>query len=95
LTLFVGGDAATLERARPALDAVGRQIVHLGPTGAGATWKLIHNMMLAVHVAAAAEAIALAEQAGFDPAQTASLARFPITKCRIRRRRSSLRIPAV
>ena len=73
LTLFVGGDAATLERARPALEAVGRQIVHLGPSGAGATWKLIHNMMLAVHVAAAAEAIALAEQAGFDPAQTASL----------------------
>ena len=73
LTLFAGGDAATLERARPALEAVGRQIVHLGPTGAGATWKLIHNMMLAVHVAAAAEAIALAEQAGFDPAQTASL----------------------
>jgi len=73
LTLFVGGDPATLERARPALDAIGRQIVHLGPSGTGATWKLIHNMMLAVHVAAAAEAIALAAKAGFDPAQTAGL----------------------
>lgn len=73
LTLFVGGDPATLERARPALDAIGRQIVHLGQTGAGATWKLIHNMMLAVHVAAAAEAMALAAKAGFDPAQTAGL----------------------
>jgi len=73
LTLFVGGDPATLERARPALDAIGRQIAHLGPTGAGATWKLIHNMMLAVHVAAASEAIALAAKAGFDPAQTAGL----------------------
>jgi 3-hydroxyisobutyrate dehydrogenase len=73
LTLFVGGDPATLERARPALEAVGRQIVHFGPTGAGATWKLIHNMMLAVHVATAAEAMALAARAGFDPAQTAGL----------------------
>ncbi len=73
LTLFVGGDPATLERARPALDAIGKQIVHFGPTGAGATWKLIHNMMLAVHVAAAAEAISLAATAGFDRAQTASL----------------------
>jgi 3-hydroxyisobutyrate dehydrogenase len=73
LTLFVGGSAATLERARPALEAIGKQIVHLGPTGAGATWKLIHNMMLAVHIATASEAIALAGKAGFDPAQTASL----------------------
>ena len=73
LTLFVGGDAATLERARPALAAISRQIVHLGPTGAGATWKLIHNMMLAVHIATAAEAIALAAKAGFDPAQALSL----------------------
>jgi 3-hydroxyisobutyrate dehydrogenase len=73
LTLFVGGDAAALERARPALEAISRQIVHLGATGAGATWKLIHNMMLAVHVATAAEAIALAAAAGFDRAQTASL----------------------
>jgi 3-hydroxyisobutyrate dehydrogenase len=73
LTLLAGGDAATLARARPALEAISRQIVHLGPNGAGATWKLIHNMMLAVHVATAAEAIALAAKAGFDPAQTASL----------------------
>ncbi len=73
LLLFVGGDAAALERARPALEAVGSKIVHLGPNGAGATWKLIHNMMLAVHIAAAAEAIALAEKAGFDHAKTLQL----------------------
>jgi 3-hydroxyisobutyrate dehydrogenase len=73
LTLLVGGDAGALERARPGLEAISRQIVHLGPTGAGATWKLIHNMMLAVHVAAAAEAIALAAKAGFDRAQVLSL----------------------
>ena len=73
LTLFVGGDAAALEEARPALAAISRQIVHLGAAGAGATWKIIHNMMLAVHVATAAEAIALAGKAGFDPAQTLSL----------------------
>ena len=73
LTFFVGGDAATLERARPALEAVGAKIVHVGPTGAGATWKLINNMLVAVHAAALAEALALADNAGFDRKTVAGL----------------------
>jgi 3-hydroxyisobutyrate dehydrogenase len=73
LAFFIGGDAAAIARARPALEAVARQVNHLGPTSAGATWKLIHNMMLAVHIATAAEAIELAARAGFDAAQTTAL----------------------
>ncbi len=71
--LFVGGEAATLERVRPALEAISKEINHLGGTGAGTTWKLINNMMVAIQVAAAAEALALAERAGFDRAQVADL----------------------
>jgi 3-hydroxyisobutyrate dehydrogenase len=48
LRLFVGGAAAALEQARPALNAVSRQIVHLGPNGAGAVMKLVNNLMGAV-----------------------------------------------
>jgi len=73
LVLFVGGEAATLDRARPALEAVSREINHLGGTGAGATWKLINNMVVAIQIAASAEALALAEKAGFDRAQIAAL----------------------
>jgi 3-hydroxyisobutyrate dehydrogenase len=67
LTFLVGGDAAVVERARPVLAAVGRGTQHLGPVAAGATWKLINNMLVAVQVSVLAEAVALADRAGFDP----------------------------
>ena len=73
LVFFVGGDAATLAKARPAFDAVGQAIHHLGPTGAGATWKLINNVMGAAHPAVVAEALALAAKAGIDLAQATEL----------------------
>jgi 3-hydroxyisobutyrate dehydrogenase len=73
LTFFVGGDAATLDDARPALAAVGGKINHLGGVGAGSTWKLVNNLLIAAQTAALAEALRLAEKAGFDSAQTASL----------------------
>ena len=70
---FVGGDAATLEVARPALAAVSARIDHLGATGAGATWKLINNALIASQVAALAEALHFAKRAGFDPDVAKSL----------------------
>lgn len=73
LNLFVGGEATTLEKARRALEAISRQINHLGPVAAGATWKLINNMMTAVSLAVISEGLALAERAGFDPQQIAPL----------------------
>ena len=73
LVFFVGGDTATLAKARPAFDAVGQAIHHLGPTGAGATWKLINNVMGAAHLAVVAEALALAAKAGIDLAQATEL----------------------
>ncbi len=73
LVFFVGGDAATLARARAALDAVGQAVHHLGPTGAGATWKLINNVMGAAHLAVLSEALALAAKAGIDLTQAVEL----------------------
>jgi 3-hydroxyisobutyrate dehydrogenase len=73
LKLFVGGDAATLEKARPALEAISQEINLLGPVSAGATWKLINNMMTAVHMAAVGEGLALAEKAGLDMQQVAQM----------------------
>lgn len=69
LKLMVGGDAAALERARPALEAISQRIIHFGPTGAGATIKLVNNLMGGVQAAVLAEGLALAERAGLDMEQ--------------------------
>lgn len=68
LTVLVGGEAATLERARPILGTFGSRIVHLGPPGAGATMKLVVNSVVHGLNQAVAEALVLAERAGVDRA---------------------------
>ena len=64
LTLMVGGDAATLERARPALEALAKAIFHLGPVGSGAAMKLAVNTVIFGLNGAVAEGLVLAEAAG-------------------------------
>jgi 3-hydroxyisobutyrate dehydrogenase len=66
LVVLVGGDAATFERCRPVLLAMGKSAEHLGGPGAGATAKLAINAMLAIGVQALAEGLALAERGGLD-----------------------------
>ena len=73
LRLMVGGDAAVLERVRPALEAVSRRIDLYGPTGSGALVKLINNLMGAVQAVVLAEGLALAEQAGLNMEQVLAL----------------------
>jgi 3-hydroxyisobutyrate dehydrogenase len=73
LVLLIGGDPAVIEQVKPVLEAISQRQAHLGPIGAGATWKLINNMMVAVHVAAVAEALALSEAAGLDLEQIKTL----------------------
>jgi 3-hydroxyisobutyrate dehydrogenase-like beta-hydroxyacid dehydrogenase len=68
LVAMVGGDAAALETARPALEAITRAQLHLGPVGAGAAMKVALNLMLAVVNQSIAETLALAEGAGIDRA---------------------------
>lgn len=50
LTVMVGADAATFERARPVLGCFGRRIEHLGPVGAGSAVKAINNALLAANI---------------------------------------------
>jgi 3-hydroxyisobutyrate dehydrogenase-like beta-hydroxyacid dehydrogenase len=66
LTLMVGGQAADLERARPALDPLAKTIVHLGPLGTGAAMKLAVNTVIYGLNGAIAEGLVLAEAAGID-----------------------------
>ena len=69
LIFLVGGDAAALERVRPALAAMSKDIVHLGPSGSGARMKLINNFLAGVQVASLAEALAWIERGGLDREQ--------------------------
>jgi L-threonate 2-dehydrogenase len=65
LTIMVSGDAAVLARARPVLDAVGQKIFDVGrEAGLGSTAKMINQLLCGVHIAAAAEAMHVAERAG-------------------------------
>ena len=66
LTFIVGGDADALERARPVLSAMGKNIFHMGGAGAGQVAKLCNNMALGVIMAATGEAIALGAAHGLD-----------------------------
>jgi 3-hydroxyisobutyrate dehydrogenase len=64
---FVGGDLASLERARPILEQLCRRVEHVGPLGAGATMKLAINLPLMVYWQTLGEALSLIEPLGLDP----------------------------
>lgn len=66
LTLMVGGEAEALDLARPVLDVIAQRIFHLGPSGAGHTMKLIHNLVCHTVFLATCEGARLAEQAGLS-----------------------------
>jgi 3-hydroxyisobutyrate dehydrogenase len=66
LNFLAGGAAAALETVRPILSAMGRSIIHIGPTGSGALLKLINNFLCGVQAASLAEAMALIERSGLD-----------------------------
>ena len=66
LIFLTGGDSAVLERVRPVMEAMSKDIVLLGPTGSGARMKLINNFLCGVQVASLAEGLAWIERSGLD-----------------------------
>ena len=66
LTFIVGGTVDALERARPVLQGMGKNIFHMGDAGAGQVAKLCNNMALGVIMAVTGEALALGAAHGLD-----------------------------
>jgi 3-hydroxyisobutyrate dehydrogenase-like beta-hydroxyacid dehydrogenase len=66
LTLLCGGDEESFNSAKAIFAAIGRQHFYLGPSGSGATMKLVVNTLLGVGMQAIAEAVAFGEKAGLD-----------------------------
>jgi len=67
LTFMCGGAEPAFARARPLLEAMGRNIVHAGGPGNGQAAKLCNNMILGISMLACAEAFTLGEKLGLDP----------------------------
>lgn len=67
LTFIVGGRSVGLERARPFLEKMGKNIFHAGAAGAGQVAKIANNMLLGIAMAGTAEALALGVANGLDP----------------------------
>ncbi len=68
LAIMVGGDAAAFERALPVFHAMGKNVTHVGPSGAGQVAKACNQIIVGVTIQAVAEALALAKASGLDPA---------------------------
>ncbi len=66
LTIMVGGSDDALARARPALEAMGKLIVHAGPLGHGQLVKVISNSVSATNAAVIGEALLVAAKTGAD-----------------------------
>jgi 3-hydroxyisobutyrate dehydrogenase len=67
LTIMVGGDAKDLDEARPALAAMGTNIIHVGAVGSGEVAKICNNLIAGVAMVAVSEAFRIAEGFGVDP----------------------------
>ena len=66
LSIMVGGEADDFEEAKPIFDAVGKTIVHVGPSGAGQTVKAANQLIVAVNLEVLAEALVFLEAYGVD-----------------------------
>lgn len=66
LVVYASGDTGALDLARPALQAIGRELRYVGEFGAGMKMKIVANLLVTIHNLAAAEALLLAKQSGLD-----------------------------
>jgi 2-hydroxy-3-oxopropionate reductase len=69
LTIMVGGSDAAFASAEPLLKLMGKNITHVGGSGDGQTTKVANQIIVALNIAAVAEALVFAAKAGADPAK--------------------------
>ena len=72
---MIGGEAAALDRARPLLEAMGKNLFHAGGPGAGQAAKMCNNMLLGILMIGTSEALALGLANGLDPAVLSEIMR--------------------
>jgi len=67
LAIMAGGEADQVERARPLFESMGSKVFHAGRLGSGHAIKALNNFVSAAGLAAACEAVLVAEAFGIDP----------------------------
>lgn len=67
LSVYAGGDAETFELCKPIFEALGRDIMHVGPLGTGQACKLVNNLISMTNTLVAAEGLLLGLKAGLAP----------------------------
>lgn len=67
MTTFIGGERKVLETARPILQAVSGELIHMGPNGLGCVTKLINQLVMYGNYLVAVEGLVLANKLGMDP----------------------------
>lgn len=73
LLFLVGGSNDAVAAAQPVFSVLGRETVHLGPTGSGALMKLINNFVCGVQAASFGEALSFIDAAGLDRKKAVSI----------------------
>ena len=81
LSIMVGGRAEALERARSALEAMGKTITHVGASGAGQVAKACNQIMVGAQMVAMAELLILAQKSGTDPRRVCEAIRGGAAQC--------------
>lgn len=81
LTFMVGGTDEAFAAAKPALEAMGKNILHAGGPGAGSAAKICNNMMLAIQMISVAEGFSLAEKLGLDPQKLYDISSTATARC--------------
>nr|ACO15473.1 3-hydroxyisobutyrate dehydrogenase, mitochondrial precursor [Caligus clemensi] len=82
LTIMVGAESdAVFSKAKSALDAVGRNVIHCGGVGTGQAVKLCNNMLLAISMIGTSEAMNLGENLGLDVKLLASILSTSTGRC--------------
>ncbi|OIR19830.1 2-hydroxy-3-oxopropionate reductase [mine drainage metagenome] len=69
LSIMVGGKPRVFERVKPLFECMGKNIVHIGDSGAGQVAKACNQIVVAVTIEAVAEALTFARRNGADPAK--------------------------
>ena len=81
LTFMVGGSDEAFAAAKPALEAMGKNIFHAGGPGAGSAAKICNNMMLAIQMISVAEGFSLAEKLGLDAQKLYDISSTATARC--------------
>ena len=90
--LLVGGETRDFERMSPLLHYISREVLHVGPNGAGLSLKLVHNLTLGSYVVALSEAIHFGLEAGLQPG---FIEKLLVSLSSVRSPNSAIKVPKI